>query len=128
MGGKATVSVLLVEDDRTIADLYSLKLRQDGYKVHHASDGTTADVIFRAARPQVVCVDQRLPDVRGAQCAEQFASQGAIVLLLTNDQESYERPPRGIARALLKSRTNPGQLSVAIHDLVEAGGAAASAG
>jgi two-component system, OmpR family, response regulator MtrA len=128
VGGTGTVSVLLVEDDRATADLYSLKLRLDGYRVHHASDGTTADVIFRAAHPHVVCVDHRLPDVRGTHCAERFAAQGAIVFLLTNDQESFERPPRGVARSLLKSRTNPGQLSAAIREVVKAGGASSSAG
>lgn len=126
MGGKDTVSVLLVEDDGAIADLYALKLRLDGYTVHHASDGTTADVIFDAAQPDVVCVDHRLPDIHGTQCAERFASEGAIVVLLTNDQESFEHPPEGVARSLLKSRTNPGQLSAAIRALVQTGGPATS--
>lgn len=124
MRGKDTISVLLVEDDRATAELYSLKLRLDGYAVHHASDATTADVIFHAAQPDVVCVDHRLPDGSGVRCAERFAEEGTIVVLLTNDQESYERPPLGVARALLKSRTNPGQLSAAIRNLVQAGGAA----
>ena len=126
MGGKDTISVLLVEDDRAIADLYSLKLRLDGFAVHHASDGTTADIIFETAQPDVVCVDQRLPDCRGAIAAARFAERGAIVVLLTNDQESFERPPLAVARALLKSRTNPGQLSATIRELVQAGGAAPS--
>ena len=38
--------VLIVEDDAAIAELYSLRLRMDGYTVHHASDATTAHVIF----------------------------------------------------------------------------------
>jgi DNA-binding response OmpR family regulator len=123
VGGKDSVSVLLVEDDRATADLYALKLRLDGYTVHQASDGTTADVIFSTAQPQVVCVDHRLPDVRGTQAAERFAREGAIVLLLTNDQESFERPPKGVAKALLKSRTNPRELSAHIRALVQAGSA-----
>ena len=103
------------------ADLYALKLRLDGYTVHQAADSTTADVIFERARPAVVCVDTRLPDGSGRIVAERFAAGGAIVLLLTNDQDSYEQPPTGTRRALLKSRTNPGQLSAAIGELVTAG-------
>lgn len=114
------VSVLLVEDDPATADLYALKLRLDGYTVHVAADSTTADVIFDRARPAVVCVDTRLPGGSGRAVAERLAARGAIVLLLTNDQESFERPPQGIRRALLKSRTNPGQLSTAIGELVTA--------
>lgn len=112
--------MLLLEDDQATADLYALKLRLDGYAVHLAGDGTTAEVIYSAARPEVVCVDSRLPDVSGPGAAERYARRGAIVLLLTNDQEAYERPPAGVAGSLLKSRTNPAQLSKAISALIAA--------
>ena len=114
------MGVLLLEDDIATADLYALKLRLDGFAVHLAGDGTTADVIFDRTRPAVVCVDSRLPDGPGVSAARRFADAGAIVILLTNDQDAFERPPTGVARALLKSRTNPGQLSTTIRALVGA--------
>ena len=107
-----------MEDDKATAELYALKLRLDGYAVHIAGDGTTADVIFERTRPAVVCVDSRLPDRPGAGIASRFAEAGAIVVLLTNDQDLFEQPPAGIALSLLKSRTNPGQLSAKITGLV----------
>jgi two-component system OmpR family response regulator len=112
-------SVLLVEDDPAIAELYALKLRLDGYLVHLAADGATAEVIFDRARPQVVCVDTRLPDASGRSFAPRFATAGAHVILLTNDQRSFEEPPAGVARAMLKARTSPSQLSAAIGELVQ---------
>ncbi|HEX6348884.1 MAG TPA: response regulator [Candidatus Dormibacteraeota bacterium] len=118
MSKRRPVSVMLVEDDASIAQLYSMKLRMDGYSVHLAADGTTADVIFEKASPDVVCVDSRLRGESGRGCAERYAGAGSIVLLLTNDQESFEHPPTGVARSLLKSRTNPGQLSATIAQLV----------
>lgn len=114
----ATVSVLLVEDDSSIAELYALKLRMDGYVVHHASDGTTAQIIFETTAPQVVCCDSRLPDGSGIETARGLAERHALVILLTNDQRSYESPPAGVARALLKSRTSPALLSATIADLL----------
>lgn len=111
------ISVLIVEDDFAIAELYSMKLRLDGYTVHHAADGTTADLIFERMRPNVICVDTRLPDGSGVDVAARFTELGATVILLTNDQESYENPPAGVVRSLLKSRTNPGQLSIAIGEI-----------
>ena len=110
--------MLLVEDDASTAELYSLKLRMDGYAVHVASDRTTADVIFATTAPDVVCVDSRLPDSVGGGPATRFAGAGAIVLLLTNDQDCFENPPPGVVRSLLKSRTNPSELSAAIRQLV----------
>jgi DNA-binding response OmpR family regulator len=114
----AQTSVLLVEDDVSTADLYSLKLRMDGYAVHVANDRTTADVIFATTAPDVVCVDSRLPDSVGTGPAQRFAVAGAIVLLLTNDQHCYENPPPGVVRSLLKSHTNPSELSAVIRQLV----------
>jgi DNA-binding NtrC family response regulator len=113
-------SVLLVEDDPAIAELYALKLRLDGYLVHLAADGATAEVIFDTARPGVVCVDTRLPDASGRSFVPHFAGAGARVILLTNDQGSFDSPPVGVARAMLKSRTSPGQLSQAIAQLFQA--------
>ncbi|HEX6547550.1 MAG TPA: hypothetical protein VF134_02270 [Candidatus Dormibacteraeota bacterium] len=113
-------SVLLVEDDRATAELYALKLRLDGFAVHHAADGATADVIFDRARPTVVCVDGRLPGMSPRDSARRYAARGAIVVLLTNDQQSFERPPIEASLSLLKSRTNPAQLSAAIRGLVSA--------
>src|SRR5258708_6415459 len=90
----------------------------DGFAVHVAGDTTTADIIFERAHPTVVCVDTRLPDEGGRGAAERYARTDAIVVLLTNDQESYEGPPVGVASSMLKSRTSPGELSAAIRNLV----------
>ncbi len=107
-----------MEDDPAIADLYAYRLRLDGYTVHLAEDVTTAEVIFERFQPDVVCVDTRLPGVSGLGVAEDFAHAGAGVILLTNDQTSYEAPPAGVAFALLKARTTPAQLAGAIGRLV----------
>jgi DNA-binding NtrC family response regulator len=112
------VGVLLVEDDPAIADIYAFKLRLDGFSVAVAGDRPVAEECFWRDRPAVVCLDEWLPDGSGTELAERFAAAGALVVLFTNDQRSYERPPPGICRALLKARTNPVQLSAAISELV----------
>ncbi len=114
--------ILIVEDDASIAELYSLRLRMEGYTVHHATDATTAQVIFDRTRPAVVCLDTRLPGASGLEAATEFARQGATVVLLTNDQASFEEPPAGVVMALLKSRTSPSELAAAIRDLISRSG------
>jgi DNA-binding response OmpR family regulator len=112
-------SVLLVEDDHSIAQLYAIKLRMDGYRVDIANDAATAGVAFDRFRPDVVCVDSRLPDGSGSDVVSSMANRGAVVMLLTNDQEAYDRRPAGVAGALLKWRTTPAALSAAIAGLIK---------
>jgi DNA-binding NtrC family response regulator len=112
------VGVLLVEDDTTIADLYALKLRMDGYAVTVAGDSASADRRFWQDRPHVVCLDEWLPGCTGTALAPRFAAAGAQCLLFTNDQGRYEKPPPGVCRSLLKASTNPSQLSAAISEVV----------
>lgn len=111
-------SILLVEDDAAIAELYAIRLRMEGFTVHRASDAATAQVIFRRVAPAVVCMDNRLPDASGAAIAESLISSGATVILLTNDQRSLEHPPLGVARTLLKSRTTPTLLTKTIEEIL----------
>lgn len=111
-------SVLLVEDDHSTAQLYAIKLRMDGYRVDIAADAATAGIMFDRAWPDVVCVDSRLPDADGRDVVTAMVRRGAAVMLLTNDQEAYERPPAGVAAAHLKWRTTPAELSASIAELV----------
>jgi DNA-binding response OmpR family regulator len=112
--------VLLVEDDQSISQLYSIKLRMDGYRVDIAKDAATAGILFDRSTPDVVCVDSRLPDGDGRDLVGTLVGRGAEVILLTNDQEAHDRPPAGVAASLLKWRTTPADLSAAINDLVGA--------
>jgi DNA-binding response OmpR family regulator len=112
------VGILLVEDDQAIADLYALKLRLDGYSVVVAGDSAAADRAFREQQPAVVCLDEWLPGESGTALAERFAAAGAHIVLFTNDQARYEKPPACVRRSLLKARTNPAQLSATISELI----------
>ena len=117
---QAQRKVLLVEDDPSIGQLYAIKLRMDGYRVDLAADVATAEMLFERSTPDVICVDSRLPDGSGREVVTALVKRGATVVLLTNDQEAYERPPAGVARTLLKTRTTPSALSRAIGELTAA--------
>ena len=112
------VGVLLVEDEPAIADIYALKLRLDGFAVTVASDLPEAEASFWRERPAVVCLDEWLPGGSGTELAERFTAAGALVVLFTNDQRIYERPPASVCRALLKAGTNPTRLSATVSELV----------
>jgi DNA-binding response OmpR family regulator len=110
--------VLLVEDDSAIAQLYAFKLRLDGHSVRVAAGSADAAERFSEERPDVVCLDVRLPDGSGGELASRLVAGGSRVILFTNDEAGFHHPPAGVALALLKAATPPSQLSAAIAEVL----------
>src|SRR5438874_8739994 len=61
----ARATILLVEDDPTIASMLKDRLGAKGYGVWHAENGAEAEAIADEARPDAIIVDLMLPDVHG---------------------------------------------------------------
>lgn len=58
-------TVLIVEDDPTIARLLEIHLDKEGYSVLRAGRGREALEICRATPPDLIVLDVRLPDISG---------------------------------------------------------------
>ena len=61
------VSVLIVEDDRNIAELLQMYLEKEGYAVTVAADGGQGLAKFRAIKPDLVLLDVMMPVMDGVQ-------------------------------------------------------------
>ena len=112
-------TVLLVDDDRLIIDLYAIALRERGFTVHTACDAATARAIAAQARPAVACVDGRLSTTSGIDLASELARDGIRVVIFTNDQTLYDHPPAGVSHRLIKVNTAPHQLAEELHRLFD---------
>ena len=79
-------SVLVVDDDRHIAELISLHLEREGYKVSVVHDGIQAFEKVKAERPELVVLDVMLPGKSGLEvCQEIRRLEGPqpVILILT---------------------------------------------
>jgi DNA-binding response OmpR family regulator len=79
-------TVLVVEDERAIADAVGARLRAEGFLVETAFDGPTAVELNRRARPDVVVLDVMLPGFDGLEVCRQIQSEPGstpMVLMLT---------------------------------------------
>jgi CheY-like chemotaxis protein len=64
--GEAMARVLVVEDEPTMRELVTARLRVAGHQIVAAEDGATAvDVVTRRGAPDVVVLDIGLPDTDG---------------------------------------------------------------
>ncbi|MBM0237475.1 response regulator transcription factor [Micromonospora sp. ATA32] len=76
--------ILVVEDERTIAQSVAARLRAEGFTVDMAGDGPSAVDTFRAVQPDLVVLDVMLPGFDGLEvCRRIQADRSVPVLMLT---------------------------------------------
>ncbi|KAB1650555.1 response regulator transcription factor [Pseudoclavibacter endophyticus] len=70
------IRVLLVDDEQSLAQLVSVALSYEGWRVTTASEGNEAIRRFRAERPDVVVLDIMLPDIDGLRVLHRMRELG----------------------------------------------------
>ena len=83
-------TVLVVEDDRNIAELLQMYLEKEGYAVTVAADGGQGLEKFRAIQPDIVLLDVMMPvmDGWGVCRAIRAESQTPIIMLTAKGETS----------------------------------------
>src|SRR5262249_49794108 len=82
--------VLVVEDERPIAELVRLYLARDGYGVHVEHDGDAGLAAARRLRPVACVLDIRLPGTDGTEICRRLREAGdwtPIIFLTARDDE-----------------------------------------
>lgn len=98
--------VLIVEDSPQLAWLMKARLLMAGYRVDLACTGEDALVLARGLRPEVIILDQGLPDIEGLRLLEIFRhdpeTKGARVLFVSGQSVREEAMRAGAAGFLQK--------------------------
>ncbi len=86
------ISVLIVEDDRNIAELLQMYLEKEGYAVTVASDGGQGLAKFRSIRPDLVLLDIMMPVMDGWAVCRAIRAEGQTpVIMLTAKGETDDK-------------------------------------
>jgi DNA-binding response OmpR family regulator len=85
--------VLVVEDERSIADLVRLYLSRDGFGVHIEYDGTAGLAAARRLRPVACVLDIALPGMPGTEICRRLREAGdwTPILFLTARDDEVDR-------------------------------------
>lgn len=119
--------VLVVDDDRIVADMYRLALSRAGHQVEVANDGVAGLKAALASPPDIVFLDIRMPNMDGIEVLRNLASvkggRSIPVVMLSN----YDEPglvgqslSLGAKQYLVKAGTNPADLHRIVAQWVEA--------
>ncbi|NEN89850.1 MAG: response regulator transcription factor [Okeania sp. SIO3H1] len=87
------MKILLVEDDKQVADALSEALRDRNYVVEIAQDGTEGLELAKTFTYDLIILDLILPKLDGITLCQQLPSSGdrTLILMLTGKDTSDDR-------------------------------------
>jgi two-component system response regulator BaeR len=96
--------ILLVEDDRLIAQLIGSALAKSGYHISHVTDGVAALEHLEATQPDLILLDIYLPLLNGWEFLEkiQELSQSAVPIIALSATELEHPMPDNVSSFFLK--------------------------
>jgi len=75
------MTVLVVEDELSLAQSIELYLRNDGFHTERAADGERALELWRAAQPDLIILDIGLPKLDGLEVLKQVRSESNVPVI-----------------------------------------------
>jgi len=119
-------TLLLIEDDPLLIDIYSTKFKEVGFKVEVADSGEKALVLLKKASPSVIVMDIVLPHVDGwellvfAQKQKNLRHTKIVVLSNLGQKEEIEKGiSLGATRYLIKAHYTPSQVVEEVKELLQ---------
>jgi DNA-binding response OmpR family regulator len=120
-------SILLVDDDRDLGDMFQLGLENAGFAVQRADNGMAAvDLVLREP-PDLVLMDQGLPGLNGLQALEQLRSNRRgnpvpVVMFSNADDDALVRRAfaLGALEWVVKAAISPRQLAGRVRNWLDA--------
>ena len=89
---KNDITVLLVEDELTLAMIIKDTLEENGFTIHTASDGEEGLHLFFELRPDVLVADVMMPKMDGWEvCRRIRAADNTPVIMLTAKGETFDK-------------------------------------
>ncbi|WP_228551896.1 MtrAB system response regulator MtrA [Mumia zhuanghuii] len=90
-GGRYNGRILVVDDDRALAEMLTIVLRAEGFDTSVASTGTAALDAFRSYSPDLVLLDVMLPGMNGIDVAKLIrAESGVPIVMLTAKSDTVD--------------------------------------
>ena len=81
------MSILVVDDERTLRDTLEYNLRREGYRVLVAADGNAAIRVAYAERPDLVILDIMLPGMSGFDVCRALRKELTMPILMLSARE-----------------------------------------
>lgn len=115
--------ILLIDDDKNLTDIFEAALQKGGFTVAVAHDGKTGLDKVESENPDLVLLDQVLPDQKGVDILKiiKDAHKDLPVAMLSNfgQQEIIDQAYKeGASEYILKYQISPDDLIAKVKQLI----------
>jgi DNA-binding response OmpR family regulator len=121
-------SILVVEDEPTLAKIIQAKLEEEGFAVTRAHDGEEAVIALSGPTlPDLVLLDLLLPKIPGLEVLERLGKEGKTipkVIIFSNfaDQADVDRAKQlGVVDYIVKAAFSPAEIISKIKGVLGSG-------
>jgi CheY-like chemotaxis protein len=123
--GVTMTKILLVEDDKSLREIYGVRLLAEGYDIVSAGDGEEALAMAIKERPQLIVSDVMMPKISGFDMLDILRSTSEtrdIKVIMMTALSSEDQRARGEAlgadRYLVKSQVGIEDVVRTVHDVL----------
>src|SRR5215469_2184845 len=110
-------TVLIIEDDELLREVYATKLEMEGFDVQTASDGAEGLHKATTSEPDVILLDMLMPQMNGLEFLRAYRLQSqhpnVTALVISNKsstKEINEAKTMGARDYLIKSHHTPAEI------------------
>ena len=115
-------TILVIEDEEDLNDVYQLILKRAGYKVETALNGKEALDSLKSFEPDLILLDLRMPVMDGNEFLQKYdlsKHKGTKVIVFSNydmQKEIDEAYKLGAHRYIVKALASPRELIKIVKD------------
>lgn len=119
------VKIMLVEDDRSLREIYGVRLLAEGYDIVSAGDGEEALAMAIKERPQLIISDVMMPKISGFDMLDILRSttetktiKVIMMTALSSDEQRSRGESLGADRYLVKSQVGIEDVVRVVHEVL----------
>ena len=117
--------ILLVEDDKSLREIYGVRLQAEGYTITSAGDGEEALAVAIKERPDLIVSDVMMPKISGFDMLDILRSttetkdiKVIMMTALSSDDQRARGEALGADRYLVKSQVGIEDVVRTVHDVL----------
>lgn len=118
--------IMLVEDDKSLREIYGVRLLAEGYDIVSAGDGEEALAMAIKERPQLIISDVMMPKVSGYDMLDILRSttetkniRVIMMTALSSEEQRARAESLGADRYLVKSQVGIEDVVRVVHEVLE---------